>query len=869
MQALKTVIRNVALLALIPAGAVVYSSLNHVPEPTQQTFINKESLEAKAWLVQQIKPVLQISSQVVQPDVGTADLIKTNSALICEKTGKYKANLLERLNATNLTLAALSQAKDASGQSTKGNYLLIDVYAFDVSAILLQTQAKPSADKKRLSDVCEHLKNFNANNGASFAELQWREHRPSEAKRKQFESTKTYAMFDYGRGKSNPWAALNGCTYVRTKNNQLGYFDAKLGRDGEVTAEGVRLSHLCTSDRADHPSAKAVELPNENSPSNWQQIAPALRAAAAAQFNQVNNWFSQSNNVEVLNRRVPQGAHVVATLENQTQSTSQAVANCLTGNAKDCAALGIDAGTWSSFYEQSASRMMGIAVIDLPTGDIQAIASAHTKCYEQQYDGPGRDADCPNIPAIPAKKNHMLDNHALYTQVMPGSLVKPVTALAMMQDPIYAKRLMGAEAPRFREELKTSDSKSFHDRLFCAEKGFKDCDRLAYLPSAAELLGWNFGCLSHPNKTSSSGMQTVKASLFSDCTKFSAATGRDIASQREADLSKSKEVKQISQTNTNITPVPALTVPGGTLGIRVIKQGQSQDSTYAPHIASFTPEWAQECASASRGKERWSKCKGGTGSAIEMLSEAWGQGDARATPLSIAMMLAHLGAAANGKSEVKLPHLLSGAINPNLQTFEAVSRKHGISKAHAELIVSGMQGGHTLGGTSNSACKAVLGAACNTKEGMAWVAGKTGTPVFNYDTATINNRANICAAYRSERESLFAQLKQATAPEPEVNDSTLDDDTEDLPDTTNIQKRIAKLNAKMFHCNASPYKWYATLIKSGGNQQKDWDKAIVVLAERNWNKSNELVDAPADRGVNVAARAAFEIIKRVYYNAPK
>jgi hypothetical protein len=876
MQALKTVVRNVALLALIPAGAVVYSSISHVPAPSEQVFINKAQLDSKVWLVQQIKPLSLLN--VTSTPLTSAQ--KSVAQLACSST----VSLQSRIDAANTALLKQSTAVSADGKPVQGNYLLNVQYAFDTPAILAKVAAKPAEGMQRLSDVCSHLYKFALKEGANYADLLWQEQVRGTETRKQFEASavpgqvraQTYAMYNYGKGKSNPWAALNGCTYLHTANRQLAYLDSK----GET--ESLRLLDLCISEQPDHPTAQAKRLSADNAPSNWQQIGPALRAAAAVQFDTASGWLglgAQGNSVTVLKRSVPQGAHVVATLDNKTQATAQGVANCLTGdrNSKDCDGLGIDRSQWGTFYEKSASRMMGIAVIDLPTGEIQAIASSHTKCYEQQYDGPGRDADCPDIPAIPSKKTHMLDNHALYTQVMPGSLVKPVTALAMLQDPAYRKQLMGVDADAFKYELMRSNSRAFHSRLFCAEKEFKDCLRPSYVPAAADLLGWNIGCL---NKAATSGKENsgkeksatandtaAKALNVNDCTKFSAATGQSIAAQRAFQRSKAAEkASDLAGDAASIVNKgsPALTVPGANLGIQKLKAGNEQPAYYAVHKSGFSVDWAKECGDVARDTQQWSKCKGGTGSAIEMLSEAWGQGDARATPLSAAVMMAHLGAAANGQAQVKLPHLLNGAINPKFQAFEAIARKHGIDPAQAQFIVSGLQGGHTTkgkdrNGTAHSACEKVLGG-CNN---IQWIAGKTATPVFNFDQTTVDKRAAVCAA-------LYTQPKLAlTPPEPTESDSALDDDTEDdLPDSATLQKRIAKLDAQMFHCNASPYKWYAALIKSGGNQQAQWDKVIVVLAERNWDEKTQKVDAPGDVGENIAARAAFEIIKRVYAKVP-
>ncbi|MEO5670771.1 MAG: hypothetical protein ABIR26_08790, partial [Ramlibacter sp.] len=130
------------------------------------------------------------------------------------------------------------------------------------------------------------------------------------------------------------------------------------------------------------------------------------------------------------------------------------------------------------------------------------------------------------------------------------------------------------------------------------------------------------------------------------------------------------------------------------------------------------------------------------------------------------------------------------------------------------------------GGTSASACVA----AASSKECNAidWLAGKTGTPVFNHDRITLAERLRLCGNVLQRRPERRAERELA------------------------------------FHCGASPVKWYAALVKSSRKPGAPWDKVIVVTVERNWDRVTGLVDSPADTGVNIAARAAFESILRLY-----
>ena len=60
----------------------------------------------------------------------------------------------------------------------------------------------------------------------------------------------------------------------------------------------------------------------------------------------------------------------------------------------------------------------------------------------------------------------------------------------------------------------------------------------------------------------------------------------------------------------------------------------------------------------------------------------------------------------------------------------------------------------------------------------------------------------------------------------------------------------------------NPTKWYAFLASAPGS--KTWDKVIVVLAERNWNRQTGLIDSPNDNGANVAAEIGLALVNGLY-----
>ncbi|CAK0754072.1 hypothetical protein CCP3SC15_190029 [Gammaproteobacteria bacterium] len=105
------------------------------------------------------------------------------------------------------------------------------------------------------------------------------------------------------------------------------------------------------------------------------------------------------------------------------------------------------------------------------------------------------------------------------------------------------------------------------------------------------------------------------------------------------------------------------------------------------------------------------------------------------------------------------------------------------------------------------------------------LAGKTGTPLFPADTLTLSEWRNHCA--RPADQSKVGQSRGE-----------------------HHQQELAR-------CGLSPYKWYAAL--TGDTNNEDWDKAVVVVTERNWNQRTGYVDSVEDKGSNVAAEIGLAL----------
>ena len=151
-------------------------------------------------------------------------------------------------------------------------------------------------------------------------------------------------------------------------------------------------------------------------------------------------------------------------------------------------------------------RMAAVAVIDVASGRIEALAGALSPCARQEVDGPGRDASCdPRLPYPVQFRPDALLNPAVFHDAMPASTVKPIMAAAFLSDPEVGARWLAAEqaamkrdAPPARESLRgqlmRSDSARFLDRMFCSEKNYADCRRPWRVQATASAFGWNAGC---------------------------------------------------------------------------------------------------------------------------------------------------------------------------------------------------------------------------------------------------------------------------------------------------------------------------------------------------------------------------------------
>ena len=337
--------------------------------------------------------------------------------------------------------------------------------------------------------------------------------------------------------RTNPWAGIPGCIYLGgpvEREAPTYYMGSVRGLDDRPCARLEMLGAI-EEDAGAHP----LRLAGEPTPdiavddARWK-VPPSLGVmlrplealhrpggslyrdytdpAADAGDARAPNAFGP-NRIVIGGSPVDVGFSIDLTIDPDVQALAQQTAACYTGRDDVCRALGMarkeDASRAPGFrmLEHAMVRMAAIAVVDVASGRIEALAGALSPCTRQEYDGPGRDARCDRLPYPIRYKPDALLNPAVFHDAMPASTIKPIMATAFLSDPTVGPRWLAAElaemdrsakavpsAQSLRGQLMRSDSARFLDRMFCADRSFAPCERPWEIQAAARAFGWNDGC---------------------------------------------------------------------------------------------------------------------------------------------------------------------------------------------------------------------------------------------------------------------------------------------------------------------------------------------------------------------------------------
>ena len=223
-----------------------------------------------------------------------------------------------------------------------------------------------------------------------------------------------------------------------------------------------------------------LALPNLHRGAHARTTRPARPAIATA-----------PNRITLDGAQVDVGFSVDLTIDPTLQALAQKTAACYTGRQDVCRSLGVHRGEDGDdaighhLLEHAVVRMAAIAIIDVASGRIEALAGALSPCTRQEYDGPGREANCDTrLPYAVRYRPDQLLNPAVFHDAMPGSVIKPVMAAAFLSNANVGSRWLAAERAEMRTsaqptrdslrgQLMRSDSARFLDRMFCGDLGFR------------------------------------------------------------------------------------------------------------------------------------------------------------------------------------------------------------------------------------------------------------------------------------------------------------------------------------------------------------------------------------------------------------
>ncbi|HMC15719.1 MAG TPA: hypothetical protein VKI18_08815 [Albitalea sp.] len=638
----------------------------------------------------------------------------------------------------------------------------------------------------------------------------------------------------------NPWNGLAGCIYLGGHDGVAPSHFVAAARSSEarLCAMQEMFASAAASAASQARPAVPVALAGEPTPTlavddpAWM-VPPSLDAmlrpletlrrptgslyrlyteAQPASAAQPSGYRYGPNRIALDGAPVDVGFSVDLTINPSLQALAQKTAACYTGRQDLCRALGIqradDKGQaiGHKLLESAMVRMAAVAVIDVASGRIEALAGALSPCTRQEFDGPGRDAACDKRLPYPVRyRPDALLNPAVFHDAMPASTIKPIMATAFLTDREVGARWLAAEqaaiksgaAPAgdsLRSQLMRSDSARFLDRMFCADKNFMNCERPWAIQATAQAFGWNTDC----------------ADAHLDCGKHDLLFGRAIDTSAEAGA---------------VRPL-ALAIPYGRLLSEPLGGKLGAPMHFTPRSV-LNPGIVARCAAGADGRRRsdddWEKCRGGN--VVDVVAEGWGQGHARSSALGIAGMMATLAAAANGQDEIRRPHLVEAMHGTGARLESAVDRwglaaaqPNRLPRAAAEVILDGLSYSHRSG-TARTACEQVFDA--KTCKGIGFIAGKTGTPSFPSDGVSLNELARRCGPHAAKTK----------VPDPACG-------------------------------SLRPYKWYVATFRGDAGKTGPWTKVIGVLTERNWVRASGQVHGAGDHGPNPSAEIAMQIMGR-------
>jgi hypothetical protein len=842
---------GVFIAIAISMGAFLWAGKTFIDRPVNNVYLDGQRLAALRTFERAIVPLKSVRGY----EAPTAEQVRDEFAFCADalKPPKEKASSRQRnpcsgggpaeetacyLRTINAKLESMSGDRRKNREGLLDERYVVDVARWTES---IRKESVPCRDAQGAA------RQLAARDGRLLGLFAWRELASRSVAAAHFAPGQAVKVPGRVLEQRNPWGGVPGCIYYGNGSKLLYVTDKRQSnraaclamRPKDVEEKGLTGVFLRASVDRNSPRGEAAQTPPEsldviladldNIRLPWKDLfrayteAPA-EAGAEKTIGKPVTASHGPNQLARMKHKVDAGFNVHLTIDPEAQRVVQETAACYSGDEATCKRLGLAndklfGDFTKQMYEKAAVRMAAVALIDIPTGKIEALGSAHSDCFRQEYDGPGRNArDCPNLPTSAHYEPDRLLNHALYTDALPGSIIKPIMATAFLSDPKYRLKVASEKVSpaflRLQDELKSSDSVAFLNRMFCADKGWTNCERPLAIQQAALRFGWDVGC---------------EEGSFR-CGRLNVLFGHPDTGRVRQDTTR-------RPLGASIMYGRVLTEPAS--GKRPGDLQMMRDFAFDPAVAAACArgDYYKGTDTQHRG---WRKCHNRR--IVYLESEGWGQGNARTTPVGAAGMIARLAAAANGQQSLRLPYLVDRISDANAQGFELAAQQFHLAdpvtieipQEDAALIVAGMLSHKGYGapagsrpGTAHSGCLRVFDVAtCNR---IDWVAGKTGTPPYGNDGLTLKEIREKCSG------SPKADSREARA---------------DL---------VASCN------HEQPYKWYIAAFRTD-DSQPGFNKAIAVLTERNWYRSGPQagkVQSPGDKEMNLSAELAFRIMARL------
>lgn len=613
-------------------------------------------------------------------------------------------------------------------------------------------------------------------------------------------------------------------------------------KDSLCNYKGIRPANVPESTK-DAPTIMAVDSQEVLLPPNLSMMladlsllqtpsgANSLQKAFDKKVYEQKSWFQKllhkpENSISYAGVDVPVGYSSEITLDINIQNAAQKLALCATNQIpKGADKANFCAGVMSNkmnkdaknMYEDALVRRVGVAVIDVQTQEIKALASSHSNCYARDNgDRSSASLAAQGCPELWQRINggSKLLNHAVFANEAPGSTIKPTQALAIVRQ--WSNYFVDNQQGRalLARNISKSSTKSIIDHLSCQTYAgqYQDgkCSGYQALAQAASDVGFNTACDGNASHCSAMDL------LFGV-----PDTGKDIIKRRYY----ASKILVDAETN----------------------------QPYADFV--FSRKTIDACL--NKGQRTTSRVCNNAALA-NAIRDSWGRNNVKASPLGMASTFMHLMAAANGDSQIRGAHLVRGiwnieqqpiyprALNPNQLAMQAVDAN---SAGYKALNIKPKDAQNTLAlmtdgissGTARHSCRNTLGG-CQQLRGQIF--GKTGTPSYKGTRVSRVNRlcyADVAAERRNEQNS-----EQADKPSGVQSDAQGDiPELQDVAETNDLNAKTNKATAKSktknkdkrvpIFCNFRPLKWYVYATKDNNPANgKPWRYAVAVMAERNW-----------------------------------